>query len=209
MLRLLGLHGYHGSAAGLRGQAAALADAIAPVADLVCVDAPSLASGDFGWWHASQEGAGVRYRGWEKTRDGLAGFCARSGPFDGVLGFSQGAALAALLVALGAFDGAAAPRFDFAIAIGGFASRDPGHAAAFEVAGGIDVPTLHVIGRRDGIVAPRASHALASRFRGARVVEHDGGHVIPADAGVRAATAEFLDAMARRPASRARATLRR
>lgn len=191
-MRILGLHGYHGSAALLRRQAAPLVGSIA--VELVCVDAPSLADGDFGWWHAVEDATGVRYRGWERTRDGLASWWLRAGPFDGVLGFSQGAALAAVLAALGAQD-AAAPQFGFAIVIGGFASRDPRHARAFEVEGGIAVPSLHVIGRRDGIVSPQASHALAARFRAAHVVEHDGGHVIPGNAG--AATAGFLDAIAR------------
>jgi hypothetical protein len=57
------------------------------------VDAPSLASGDFGWWH---EG----FRGWERTRD-WAVELLRTGPrIDGIFGFSQGAALTGLLAAL-------------------------------------------------------------------------------------------------------------
>ena len=51
-LRLLALHGYHGSAEILRAQASQLAAAISPLAELVYVDAPSLAVNDHGWWHA-------------------------------------------------------------------------------------------------------------------------------------------------------------
>ncbi|HET7504078.1 MAG TPA: hypothetical protein VFK02_23820 [Kofleriaceae bacterium] len=198
-LRILGLHGYHGSGETLRRQVCPLAVALNPTADLVCVDAPALAHGDFGWWHATEDAAGaVRYRGVSGTRSWLAAFFRSAGPFDGVFGFSQGAALSALLVALSAFDCAAVPRFDFAMLVGGFASRDPRHAEAFGIAGGIDVPSLHIIGRADAIVPPRASHALASRFRAPAIVEHDGSHVIPSTPGVHAAVADFLRVMARR-----------
>jgi predicted esterase len=176
-VRILGLHGYHGSAALLRRQAEPLARALAPVAELVCVDAPALADGDFGWWHAAPGG---RYRGWTRTRTWLAAYLAAHGPFDGVLGFSQGAALAALLVA---------ERADFrcAILIGGFASRDPRHARLFERAAGIATPSLHVLGRSDPVVPPEASRGLASRFRAPVIVEHPGGHVIADTPAVHAA----------------------
>jgi len=183
--RVLCLHGYHGSAETLRGQLSPLASSLDAVADFVCVDAPALADGDFGWWHATEDAAGVRYRGFTKSREALTAYCAEHGPFDGVLGFSQGAALAALLVALDRTT-------RFAMIIGGFASRDPRHAAVFEAAGAIDVPSLHIIGRADAIVSPRASHQLASRFRAPTIAEHDGGHVIAATDTVRTAALAFL-----------------
>ena len=61
-LRMLCLHGYHGSAAILRRQMAPLAAGLPSNVELVYVDAPSLSTGDFGWWH---EG----FRGWKRTRD--------------------------------------------------------------------------------------------------------------------------------------------
>lgn len=181
MQRVLCLHGYHGSAEILRRQLSPLASSLDAVADFVCVEAPTLAEGDFGWWHATEDATGVHYRGLTRSCEALAAY----GSFDGVLGFSQGAALAALLVA-----GRTALRF--AIIIGGFAIRDPQHAAVFEAAGAIDVPSLHVIGRSDVIVAPQASHFLASRFRTPTIVEHDGGHVIAATDTVRAAALALL-----------------
>jgi predicted esterase len=188
-MRVLGLHGYHGNADTLRRQLSAF-DA---VADLVCVDAPALADGDFGWWHAIDGADGaVRYRGWTRTRAALSAFCAAHGPFDGVLGFSQGAAVAAVLVALAVDAEAQRP---FAILIGGFASRDPRHAAVLDR---IDVPSLHIIGRSDSVVSPQTSRALASRFRAPTIVEHADGHVIPATASVCEAAHQFLHAMAQR-----------
>ena len=65
-LRILCLHGYHGSGAILRRQMAPLAAAIPPGTELVYADAPSLSEGDFGWWHHG-------FRGWERSRDWAAG----------------------------------------------------------------------------------------------------------------------------------------
>src|SRR5205814_8116557 len=128
-LRILCLHGYHGSAATLRSQMAALVSGLDSLAEFVCSDAPSLAAGDFGWWHASTDpkvaahedpgvGGGTKYYvGWQRTRDEIVRVFTTLGPFDGVLGFSQGAALTGLLVGLRAPDGkptAAQPlSFDF------------------------------------------------------------------------------------------------
>jgi acetyl esterase/lipase len=206
-LRILALHGYHGSAEILRGQMRPLARVLDPVADVVAVDAPSLAAGDFGWWHAVPDDhapAGSsrrRYRGWSRTRDWLQALCAEQGPFDGVFGFSQGAALAALLVAMCALDPHGAgrhARLGFAIVVGGFPSNDARHAHLFEAPGGIAVPSLHIIGQRDTIVPSGTSRALAARFAAPVIVEHDGGHVIADTPEVRDATARFLDGMAPR-----------
>ena len=84
--RMLCLHGYHGSAAILYRQIAPLAAALPAHVELVFVDAPSLSSGDLGWWH---EG----FRGWERTRDWAIGLLNLQ-QFDGIFGFSQGAAAA-------------------------------------------------------------------------------------------------------------------
>jgi acetyl esterase/lipase len=213
-LRILCLHGYHGSAEILRRQLRPLAAELGDRAELVCVDAPALAAGDFGWWHAVPVDAAPQergtpgvpgpgsesrrhYKGWAATRDWIARLGVEHGPFDGVLGFSQGAALAALLVALCAFepDGELARRagFGFAIIAGGFASNDADHAAMLEVPGGIAVPSLHMIGRADSIVPSGASRALAARFRDPVIAEHDGGHVIAATPAVATAVRQFLD----------------
>src|ERR1700722_12594764 len=96
-LKILCLHGYHGSARVLRGQMAAFAAGLEGVAELVFLDAPSLAAGDFGWWHAvdndvdpDREDPGVtgphrHYKGWTRTRDAIVACFASQGPFDGIL----------------------------------------------------------------------------------------------------------------------------
>src|SRR5260221_14242221 len=91
-LRILCLHGCHGSAMILLRQMEPLAAALPASVEFVYVNAPSLATGDFGWWHGG-------FNGWERTREWVAELMRGEPPFDGVFGFSQGAALAGLLAA--------------------------------------------------------------------------------------------------------------
>jgi pimeloyl-ACP methyl ester carboxylesterase len=178
---ILCLHGYHGSAAILRRQIAGLAAALSADCELVFVDAPSLAEGDYGWWHPG-------FRGWERTRDWAIDLL-NDRPFDAIFGFSQGAALAGLLAAV-AETGSAPIRCQPTIIVGGFTSAQPQHAGLF--AHTLRTPSVHVIGRRDTIVPMSESLLLAERFASPVVVVHDGGHVIPADTAVASAIVDLL-----------------
>jgi pimeloyl-ACP methyl ester carboxylesterase len=180
-IRILCVHGYHGSAAVLRRQITPVAASLPADVELVFVDAPSLGSGDFGWWH---EG----FRGWERTRDWAIELMS-SQHFDGVFGFSQGAALAGLLAALR--DDEPAPiSFDFAIMVSGFTSTMPQHAHLFTRK--LRVPSLHVIGRADGVIPMRDSLLLADRFADPVIIEHAGGHVIPDAPAITTRIADFV-----------------
>jgi len=183
-LRVLCLHGYHGSGAILRRQMAPLAGSLPADIEFVYIDAPSLALGGFGWWH---EG----FTGWERTRDWMVERLGAGPRIDGLFGFSQGAALTGLLAALR--ESPRAPRglaFGFAIMVGGFTSFLPQHAALFPRP--LTIPSVHVIGRGDGIVPRSDSLKLASRFTDPLILEHGGGHVIPADQTVAEPITRFL-----------------
>jgi hypothetical protein len=217
-LRILCLHGYHGSAQILRGQLAPLADGLDDLVAFDYLDAPSLAAGDFGWWHAAaaentavqRDAGGKRYRGWQRTRDAIFAAFARRGPFHGVFGFSQGAALASLLVGLrsrgpigsapagpasGSLSEAEALAFDFAVMVGGFVSADADLARLYGEQSCYGLPSMHIIGRSDTIVPREASFALASRFRNPRILEHEGGHVISHAPQIRQGFRTFLEDM--------------
>ncbi len=181
-LRMLCLHGYHGTGAILRRQMAPLAAAIPSNVELLYVDAPSLSSGDFGWWHDG-------FRGWEAARDWAVELLRTAPRIDGIFGFSQGAALTGLLAALR--DSRPAPLwFEFAIMVGGFTATMPRRAGLLPHK--LTVPSVHVTGRADVIVPRRDSLLLADRFADPVVVEHPGGHVIPAGSAVTAPIASFL-----------------
>jgi predicted esterase len=213
-LRILCLHGYHGSADILRGQMAMLTDGMDPLAEFIQVNAPSLANGDFGWWHAvrdekstSKEDAGVgpgaaRYEGWSDTCKCVVSLFRREGSFDGVFGFSQGAALAALLVGLRSHDRTTTAdkplAFDFAIMVGAFLANDPDLAPLYDSQGSYDLPSIHIIGRSDFIVPSEYSRKVAAKFKNPLVLEHDGGHVIAGTPLIRKRVASFLEERMRR-----------
>jgi pimeloyl-ACP methyl ester carboxylesterase len=183
-LRVLCLHGYHGNGPTLRRQTASLVAALPANIEYVYVDAPSLASGDFGWWH---EG----FTGWERTRDWIVDLVRGGPPIDGLFGFSQGAGLTGLLAALR--ESPEAPEgfdFGFAIMVGGFTSFLPKHAGLFPQK--LTLPSVHVIGRRDGIVPRPDSLKLADRFADPLILEHNGGHVVPGERAVAKPITRFL-----------------
>ncbi len=227
-MKILCLHGYHGSALFMRRQLAPLADGLDELVELVCIDAPTSVSGKHAWWRAvavdnaavpTDPGVGrgtKRYEAWPRTLDAIRAAFRRQGPFDGVLGFSQGAALAALLVGLRSRDGSSASGpdataqtasseppldFDFAVMIGGFASADSDLARLYDERANYDLPSVHMIGRSDAAVPREASLALASRFKDPLILEHEGGHVIPHGPPIRQAFRTFLEEMQRRRAS--------
>jgi pimeloyl-ACP methyl ester carboxylesterase len=183
-LRILCLHGYHGSATILRDQMAPLVAALPTDIEFVYVNAPSLATGDFGWWHDG-------FDGWERTRDWAVDLVCSGPRFDGVFGFSQGAALAGLLTAVQE-SGSAPPEFSFgfAIMVGGFTSDLPKHAELFRHK--LTTPSVHVIGRRDVVVPGKDSLRLADRFADPLVIEHPGGHIVPGNDAVAKPIADFL-----------------
>jgi len=103
---------------------------------------------------------------------------SQDGPFDGVLGFSQGAAMAALLCAQkGRLKDDI--NFRFAILCSGFALP----LAEIEP-GSINCPSLHIFGSvpgKDRQIENKTSRQLASLFEDSCsvVIEHDCGHIIP------------------------------
>ena len=183
-LRILCLHGYHGSAAILRDQMAPLISTLSSEIEFGFVNAPSLMTGDFGWWH---EG----FDGWERTRDWAIELVGTGPRFDGVFGFSQGAALAGLLTAVQE-SGSVPPEFHFgfSIMVGGFTSDLPQHAELFRRK--LTTPSVHVVGRRDVIVPRKDSLRLADRFANPLILEHPGGHVVPGNDAVARPIADFL-----------------
>ncbi|KNA15046.1 hypothetical protein SOVF_101800 isoform B [Spinacia oleracea] len=116
--------------------------------------------------------------GFPESLSYLKSVVSNEGPFDGILGFSQGAAMASLLCAerkrlnleLG---------FRFVILCSGFAVNLAGYEK-----GSITCPSLHVFGNEDGgdrQISSGFSRDLSSYFEeGCRmIIEHDSGHIIP------------------------------
>jgi hypothetical protein len=146
---------------------------------------PEVADADMArraWWrgHSGMD----QYDGWAQSHEMLTQMW-REHQFDGILGFSQGAAAAAML--------SAELKPKFAIFVSGFVPRDH-EAAASLLVGVSDVPSLHVFGNTDELVVPERSRALSELFEGSTTLEHPGGHHTPSGAAVRESVREFLRA---------------
>eukprot|EP00967_Tisochrysis_lutea_P105393 scaffold160644_cov30-Tisochrysis_lutea.AAC.1 len=139
------------------------------------------------WWRPSQRADGR----WEFAGIGeglklLSDTLERheEAPFDGVLGFSQGAGLLSLFVARQAALPAHRRSIRFACFVGGFQCAPAVPDLAHEYRGApFDLPSLHVYGERDTIVKPRQGRKLEALFttEGRTTVVHEGGHVVAAD----------------------------
>jgi len=100
-LRILCLHGYKQNGTIFKSKTAVLRKSMKDIADFVYIDAPHIvdeSKGTASWWRASKDGK--EYRGWETTIDFLRKVFINQGPFDGILGFSQGAVLSGLMCSI-------------------------------------------------------------------------------------------------------------
>ncbi|XP_028938368.1 esterase OVCA2 [Ornithorhynchus anatinus] len=209
-LRLLGLAGFRQSQRAFREKTGALRKALRGRAHLVCLAGPHAVpqpqpgpqppeEEPRGWWFSEPEEAAfsaleepAACRGLEEALEAVREALEQHGPFDGLLGFSQGAALVALVCALGQ---AGDPRFPpprFAILVSGFRPRGPRPAPPL-LRAPVELPSLHVLGEADRVIPARESRELAACFPGAVTLVHPGGHFVPAAAPQRQVYLNFLD----------------
>jgi predicted esterase len=155
------------------------------------------------WWRrkdiSSDNGDPYTYEGLEKGISSIADVLKTEGPFDGVIGFSQGGACAGIVASLlesgrkeafgkdgimpfpESFAEGAHPPLKFAVSYSGFAPRDLKLYRGFYEPK-ITTPMLHVLGTLDAVVEEAKSLALveACKESEGRVVYHPGGHFLPA-----------------------------
>ncbi|KAH7078405.1 serine hydrolase-domain-containing protein [Paraphoma chrysanthemicola] len=161
------------------------------------------------WWRRKGEGEPYTYEGIELGLGHIAEVLKTQGPFDGVVGFSQGGACAAMLASLlepgrreafeaqypndgmrfpesfeadtGYVEGVIHAPLKFAVSYSGFAARGKNPYHAFYEPK-IKTPVLHFLGTQDVVVEEARSLALveACEHRDEKyVVYHPGGHFLP------------------------------
>ncbi|KAJ1457941.1 serine hydrolase FSH [Pelagophyceae sp. CCMP2097] len=187
-LRILALHGKGGTGATFRRGLGPLIDALGPGAEVRCPDAPLAGNA---WWLPMPANArsytADAFDGVDESLDSLVR-CADGEPFDAIVGHSQGAMLAAVILAQrldgdararailtatapGVLSGAAWPKPFAALLLRAEASAVT--AAA---------PTLHCVGAADDVNPPEMARRVAAVFSPtSRVFEHAGGHILPLD----------------------------
>ncbi|XP_037074709.1 esterase OVCA2-like isoform X2 [Pollicipes pollicipes] len=206
-LRVLMIHGYRQNASSCREKSGAFRKLTKRHIDPVFISAPLVvpskpdeanSADERGWWFSGADdsfSAGQQSelcRGFEASLATVRAAALEHAPIDGVLGFSQGAALVGLLCALqqrGELDWT----FRFAILVAGFRSRSMPHAKLYEES--ITLPTLHVFGDTDRVIPKEMSEDLLKCYTDAAVLNHSGGHHIPATSKDKGVYLEFLDRM--------------
>ncbi len=161
-------------------------------AEIVFVDAPNVASGPipndvvaafpnekyYEWWNATQREDGEwEYVNADRSLEYIERVWNEHHGFDGIVGFSQGAAMAALLAGLQR-SGQALTGFSklkFIICIAGIRVRDPKFSTHYDNLA--HMPSVHIIGQNDPI--KRLTNQLIRSFQAPVVLTHDRGHVVP------------------------------
>lgn len=100
------------------------------------------------------------------------------GPFDGVMGFSQGAAAASALASLLETRDVKIKHaaFKFAVLFCGARPTNPEFDVIY---GNIKTPSLHYIGRQDVMVPTERSLQLCEAYESSQIFFHPGNHFIP------------------------------
>ncbi|KAJ4362233.1 hypothetical protein N0V95_001477 [Ascochyta clinopodiicola] len=160
------------------------------------------------WWRRKGDSEPYTYAGLEEGLGRIAEVLKTEGPFDGVIGFSQGGAAAAMVASLlepgrreafeklqkdggmrypesfqedtGYMEGCIHPPLKFAVSYSGFAARGQNPYHAFYEPK-IKTPLLHFLGSLDTVVEESRSLALVEACEDSegKVVYHPGGHFLP------------------------------
>lgn len=151
-----------------------------------------------GWWFSNVQACSFDAReecekslGLDESLDAVRVAVKDLGPFDGILGFSQGAALVAMVCALQERKLEPVFNFRFAVLVAGFRSACTQHQHFYEDLQ-ITLPSLHVFGQEDKVIPEPMSRDLLSMFPEANTLVHPGGHFIPAASAHRHIYQEFL-----------------
>ena len=180
-----------------------------PSMEFICVSAPHRYKSkqrSFMWWNSTEIESNddpsvkqFRYVGMEESLYFISDVIQARGPFDGVLGFSQGGIMLSTLLALtqnplyarnelklDATKWNMSPSsFKFAIIVSGFIPRDHRLTPLFDdVRDGkrskLRAPMLHIVGKQETF-AHAMRGLLPTYFGNYQSAMHEGAHIIPCD----------------------------
>uniref|UniRef100_W8BRR0 UPF0483 protein CG5412 n=1 Tax=Ceratitis capitata TaxID=7213 RepID=W8BRR0_CERCA len=194
-VKVLCLHGYRQNGDALKNKLGSFRKFAGKYAEFVFLTAPHHATplepggepvpDQRSWWANKDDGSfkgtnkGGPAFGFQESLRLVEEAWKTQGPFQGLLGFSQGACFVGLLCGL-AKKKLTTVRPDFAILSSGFISGSLVHKSAYEET--ITIPTLHIYGLSDDIIPKEMSQELAAYFKNVEILEHPGGHYFPATA---------------------------
>ncbi|GFU18576.1 esterase OVCA2 [Nephila pilipes] len=191
-LKLLCLHGYRQDADSFKDKIGGFKKSIKGTTELVflnapheipsesCIDDPengvTLLRGGRSWWFCDKSNnfnsrtKCEEAKGFKESVEAVSEAFKTQGPFDGILGFSQGGALAALICALKEHQA-------------GFQSISTCHQYLYTKT--VNIQSLHIIGENDLCISKDRSEELIPLFKSSSVVYHDGGHFIPSKSSIK------------------------
>lgn len=206
-LKVLCLHGYRQNETTFKERTGALRKLLKRDVDFIFISAPHVIpepqnltrpheEQERGWFFSRPEKA---YRGIDET-DLCIGLeeslqvvkkaLTDLGPFDGILGFSQGACLISILCFQKEYEKDLMIEFQFVILFSGFKSLLTPHSYMYT--NPFHCPSFHTIGETDGIIPARMSSDLAKSFSDAITYHHHGGHYVPASPQLHSALQDFI-----------------
>ncbi|CAI7629381.1 unnamed protein product [Penicillium glandicola] len=135
------------------------------------------------WGHGDPKTGHIQ--GLEKSIEYISDILERHGPFIGIMGFSTGASLAAVVTSLLETRRSICnfnitrdhPPMEFAICLSGFQLEHPDYAPIYHPK--IKTPILHVIGSLDPMIDPSRSLRLAKNCLNAEIYQFWGTHYVP------------------------------
>ncbi|XP_040907697.1 esterase OVCA2 [Toxotes jaculatrix] len=218
-LRVLCIHGYRQNGSSFREKTGALRKLLKKQVELVYLSAPLSVQqagseeapvkengsgpgpgGDEdprGWWFSDVQARSFNAQqqceeslGLDESVTVVREAVKDQGPFDGILGFSQGAAFVAMLCSLQEQKLEPEFSFRFAILVAGFRSACKEHQKFYNAP--LQIPSLHVFGLEDRVIPDNMSRELLPSFQDPQVLTHPGGHFVPAASTHRQTYQDFL-----------------
>nr|XP_046267541.1 esterase OVCA2 isoform X2 [Scatophagus argus] len=217
-LRILCIHGYRQNGSSFREKTGALRKLLKKQVELVYLSAPhsvQQAGNDAsekengsgpgpgsdtdpkGWWFSDIQARSFNAQqqcekslGLDESVTVVREAVKVQGPFDGILGFSQGAAFVAMLCSLQERKLEPEFSFRFAILVAGFRSACTEHEIFYHVP--LQIPSLHVFGFEDKVIPDNMSKELLPSFHDPQILTHPGGHFVPATSAHRQTYQDFL-----------------
>lgn len=217
-LRILCIHGYRQNGNSFREKTGALRKLLKKSVELIFMNAPhsvqqqansvdapekensSGPGGDDeprGWWFSDVKAHSFSAQqqceeslGLDESVTAVRETVKDQGPFDGILGFSQGAAFVAMLCSLQEQNLEPEFNFRFAILVAGFRSACTEHDRFYKTT--LQIPSLHVFGQEDRVIPDHMSKDLLPSFKDPQILTHPGGHFVPATSAHRQTYQDFL-----------------
>eukprot|EP00250_Pteridium_aquilinum_P022249 c25333_g4_i1 orf=377-1117(-) len=186
-LRVLCFHGFRTSAAIFEKQVSRWDPSILQLLDLTFLDGPYAARGKsdvegifpgpyFEWFQFNKEYSEITNL--EECKEFITKYMQEHGPFDGLMGFSQGGVLAAAFAGLQqkglALHQHPPLRFIILVSGTGFNNQELMHECYSEL---VLCPSAHIIGDQDFL--RKVNEELLLKFKDPVIIRHQGKHTVP------------------------------